>query len=214
MVVDALVELGRYGAAERAVQRMVDAKPNLASYARVSYFRELHGDLDGAVRAMRLAIAAGGPVRENVAYVQSLLGGLELARGRADAARRAYDEAVLAVPGYVPALAGLARLDAARGDLDGAIRRWRRIVARLPLPEYVVGLGDSELGAGRRADARRDLALVDAERRLLAAAASTPTSSSRCMSQTTATGRAALRSRGGRGQRRRACAPPTRSAGR
>src|SRR5215207_4884446 len=49
VVVDALVELGRYGAAERALQAMIDAKPNLASYSRVSYFRELHGDLDGAV---------------------------------------------------------------------------------------------------------------------------------------------------------------------
>ena len=34
---------------------MIDLQPNLASYARVSYFRELHGDLAGASRAMRLA---------------------------------------------------------------------------------------------------------------------------------------------------------------
>jgi tetratricopeptide (TPR) repeat protein len=170
VVVDALVELGRYGAAERALQAMVDAKPNLASYARVSYFRELHGDLDGAVAAMQRAIAAGGPVRENVAYVQSLLGHLELARGNEGAAHHAFRAAALAVPGYVPAAVGFARLDAARGDLPGAIARWRRIVERLPLPEYVVGLGEAELAAGRRADARRDLALVGAEQTLLASA--------------------------------------------
>ena len=169
-MVDALVELGRYGAAERALQAMVDAKPNLASYARVSYFRELHGDLDGAVSAMQRAIAAGGPVRENAAYVQSLLGHLELARGNEGAARHALRGAALAVPGNVPAAVGLARLDAATGDLGGAIARWRRIVERLPLPEYVVGLGEAELAAGRGADARRDLALVGAERRLLASA--------------------------------------------
>jgi tetratricopeptide (TPR) repeat protein len=168
--VDALVELGRYRAAERALQAMVDAKPNLASYARVSYFRELHGDLGGAVTAMQRAISAGGAVRENVAYVQSLLGHLELARGDLGAARRAFDLALRGVPSYVPALAGRARLDAAHGDLDGAIRRWRPIVDRLPLPEYVVGLGEAELAAGRRADARRDLALVGAEQRLLASA--------------------------------------------
>jgi tetratricopeptide (TPR) repeat protein len=170
VVVDALVELGRYGAAERALQAMVDAKPNLASYARVSYFRELHGDLDGAVAAMQRAIAAGGPVRENVAYVQSLLGHLELARGNEGAAHHAFRAAALAVPGYVPAAVGFARLDAARGDLPGAIAHWRRIVERLPLPEYVVGLGEAELAAGRRPDARRDLALVGAEQRLLASA--------------------------------------------
>ena len=82
VLVDALVELGRYRAAGRALQAMVDRKPDLASYARVSYFRELHGDLDGAVGAMRLAASAGGDAPENVAYVQTLLGGLELQRGR------------------------------------------------------------------------------------------------------------------------------------
>ena len=116
-LVDALIELGRYGAAERELQRMIDAKPTLAAYARVSYFRELHGDLDGAVEAMRRAIAAGGPTPESVASVQALLGGLELTRGRRGAARAAYRGALAGVPGLPAAEAGLARLAAARGDL-------------------------------------------------------------------------------------------------
>ncbi len=169
-LVDALVELGRFGAAERTLQRMIDAKPMLAGYARVSYLRELHGDLDGAVAAMRRAIAAGGPARESVAAVQALLGGLEFARGRPAAARAAHRAALAAVPGYPAAEAGLARLEAARGDLAGAIRRWRALAARLPLPEYVLGLGEAELAAGRPGAAGRDLAVIRAERRLLAGA--------------------------------------------
>ena len=117
VIVDALVELGRYDAAERTLQRMVDLKPNLASYARVSYFRELHGDLAGAVEAMRLAVSAGGDAPENVAYVQTLLGNLELARGRTADAERAYRLALSRYPDYVPAAAGLARVDASRGEL-------------------------------------------------------------------------------------------------
>ena len=85
--VDALVELGRYAAAERELQAMVDRKPNLAAYARVSYVRELHGDLEGAASAMRLAVAAGGPAPENNAYVRALLGELERRRGRRPRAR-------------------------------------------------------------------------------------------------------------------------------
>ena len=169
VLVDALVELGRYDEAERALQAMVDLKPNLAAYARVSYLRELHGDLDGAAAAMRDAIAAGGPVPEHVASLQTLLAGLELARGRPGAARRATDAALAAVPGYVPALAEDARLRASRGDLGGAVAAWRRVVARRPLPEYVTALGEAELAAGRRARARRDLALVGVQRRLPAA---------------------------------------------
>jgi tetratricopeptide (TPR) repeat protein len=167
VIVDALVELGRFDAAGRALQRMVDMKPNLDSYARVSYFRELHGDVPGAIEAMRLAASAGGDARENFAYVQTLLGNLELARGRVAAARDAYGLALSRYPEYAPAQAGLARADGARGDLAAAIRRYERVVERLPLPEYAVGLAEAELAAGRRADAREDLALVEVQQRLL-----------------------------------------------
>jgi tetratricopeptide (TPR) repeat protein len=170
VLVDSLVELGRYGEAESTLQQMVDSKPNLSSYARVSYLRELHGDLDGAVDAMRLAIAAGGPVPENVAYVQTLLGGLEVERGRLASAHHAYSAALAAMPNYAAAEAGLARLSALHGDLAGAIARWRPVVAALPLPEYVIGLGEAELAAGRTAAGHRDLALVGVEEKLLAAA--------------------------------------------
>jgi pentatricopeptide repeat protein len=167
VIVDALVELGRYEAAEQALQRMVDMKPNLDSYARVSYFRELHGDVGGAVAAMRLAASAGGDARENLAYVQTLLGNLELNRGRVQAAREAYGLALFRYPQYAPAQAGLARADAAAGDLAAAIRRYRRVVERLPLPEYAVALAEAEQAAGRRGAARDHLALVEVQQRLL-----------------------------------------------
>ena len=170
VLVDAEVELGRYGAAARSLQRMVDAKPNLAAYARVSYFRELHGDLDGAVEAMRLAISAGGASAESTAYVQTLLGTLEFTRGRLGASQRAYGAALARLPGYVPAQAGMARVDAARGRLDRAIDRYEQVTERLPLPEYVVALGEVELARGNGRDARERFDLVDAQRRLLSSA--------------------------------------------
>jgi len=169
VIVDAQVELGRYREATRTLNRMVDLKPNLASYARVSYFRELHGDLGGALEAMRYAVSAGGGTPENVAYVQTLLGNLELALGHRAAARFAYGQALAGLPRYVPATVGLARVEAAERNYGPAIRRLRTAVGRLPLPEYVVALGETELAAGRTAAARRDLALVGAEERLLQA---------------------------------------------
>src|SRR3954449_7340778 len=167
VVVDSLIELGRYGAAGRALQRWVDLKPTLASYARVSYWRELHGDLDGAVAAVRAALSAGGDVAENGAYVQTMLGNLELQRGRVAAADLAYRAALARFADYVPAQAGLARVAAVHGDLASATRRYRSVVARLPLPEYVIALGEAELAAGQRAAARRDFALVAVEQQLL-----------------------------------------------
>ena len=167
VIVDAQVELGRYGDAARTLQRMVDLKPNLASYSRVSYFRELHGDLNGALEAMRLAVSAGGDAAENLAYVQTLFGNLQFERGRLGDATHAYRLALARYPRYVAAEAGLARVEAAGGRLGAAIRRYRAVVARLPLPEHVVALGEAELAAGRGAAARHDLALVTVEQRLL-----------------------------------------------
>lgn len=155
VLVDAQVELGEYRAAERSVNRMIDLRPDLASYARVSFLRELHGDLDGAMEAMRLAVSSGGDAPENAAYAQSLLAHLEATRGRRAAARRAYTTALRRVDGYVPALAGIARLDASAGRLTRAVTAMRDVVRRQPLPEHIVALGELELLAGRPEVARR-----------------------------------------------------------
>jgi tetratricopeptide (TPR) repeat protein len=169
-LVDAEVELGRYDAAERTLQRLADLRPNLSAYARVSYLRELHGDLGGAASALALAAAAGGPAAENGAAIEVLRGDLAVVRGRRASARDAYSMALALVPHYAAAEAGRARLAAGAGDLRGAVARWRRLVARLPLPEYAIALGEAELAAGRPQAARRDLALVHAEQALLARA--------------------------------------------
>ncbi len=169
VLVDAEVELGRYGAVERTLQQMVDFKPGLSSYARVSYFRELHGDLAGAVAAMRLAASAAPGSGENGAYVQTLLGNLEFSRGRLAAAAASYRVALAAFPGYVRASAGLAGVDAAQGNFGPAIERLRAVVERLPLPEYVIALGETQEAAGRTGAARASYALVGAEAKLLQA---------------------------------------------
>jgi tetratricopeptide (TPR) repeat protein len=169
VIADAEIELGRYGAAARTLQHYVDVKPELSSYARVSYFRELHGDLAGALAAMRLAVSAGGGTAENVGYVQSLVGKLQFDGGDYAAAERAYRAALTTDPGFPAAVVGLARVEAARGDYDPAIRRLRELVQRLPLPEYVIALGDTERAAGLNVAAERDYRLVGVETRLLQA---------------------------------------------
>jgi tetratricopeptide (TPR) repeat protein len=170
VLVDALIELGRYRAAARELQTMVDRRPDLDAYTRVAHLRELTGDLAGAARALDLAVAAGGEAPENTAFAAAQLGNVGLARNRPRAAVAAYRTALATQPGYAPAEAGLARAAAARGRHADAIRRLRRLVARLPLPQHVAELGEIELAAGRPAAARRDLALLGAQHQLLRAA--------------------------------------------
>jgi tetratricopeptide (TPR) repeat protein len=172
VIADAQIELGRYAAAERTLQRLVDLKPSLGSYARVSYFRELTGDQPGAIEAMRLAASAGG-APESVAYVRTLLGDLELQRS-VPAARRAYREALAAVPSYPQAEAGLARIQIARGRLDPAAARLRAVAAVLPTPTHLILLAEADLARGDRTAGRRDLAVVRAQQRLLRSAGAVP----------------------------------------
>jgi tetratricopeptide (TPR) repeat protein len=166
VIADAQIELGRYGAARLTLQRLVDIKPGLPAYARVSYYRELHGDLPGAIQAMRFAISAGGSP-EGTAYVEALLGDLELARGRVGSARSAYREALRDAPSFPQALTGLARIDAAGGDLPKAAARLRRSTDRLPLTTSLVLLAEVEQALGRRRAANGDLAAARVQHRLL-----------------------------------------------
>jgi tetratricopeptide (TPR) repeat protein len=154
-LVDGLIETGRYRAAGRALERMVGRKPNLAAYSRISYYRELHGDLAGAAEALRLAISAGAGTVEGSAYIRSLLGDFEAMRGRYGAAELAYREALAIDPAYGGARSGLALLRAGRGELGPAIEALRAQVGGPPSPDALVELGEIEQAAGRLAAARR-----------------------------------------------------------
>ncbi len=166
VIADAQIELGRYGQAARTIQRLVDLKPGLPAYARVSYFRELHGDTGGAVRAMRFAVSAGGGP-EGSAYVETLLGDLELARGEVDGARIAYREALRDVTEFPQALTGLARIDAASGRLRLAAARLRRSTDKLPLTTALTLLAEVEQAVGDSRAAHADLAAARIQHRLL-----------------------------------------------
>lgn len=166
VITDAEVELGRYDAAVASVQRMVDLRPDLASYSRVSYLRELHGDVDGAIAAMQLAVTAGGPVPENVAYVQVLLGNLYFNRGDLAGAEAQYQAALRADPGYVNAVAALARLRAAQRRWTESVALYRQAILVYPLPQYVIGLGDALSASGDATGAAQQYDLAVAEQRL------------------------------------------------
>jgi tetratricopeptide (TPR) repeat protein len=163
VVVDALVELGRYKDATVEVQRMVKLSTDLPSLARLSYVRELHGDLPGALEAMREAADAPGLAPENTAYVTGLLGNLLVANGDPDGAKAAYEAALQLVPNHAPSIAGLGRLAVGRGDLAAAAESFERASAILPLPEYVIALGEVRDAAGDHEVARQSFDLARAE---------------------------------------------------
>ncbi len=158
---DALLELGRYEEAFDAFQTMVDRRPDLASYARVSYARELQGDVPGAVRAMTLAFdAAAAP--GDAAWAAYQLGELAFGSGDVAGAVSWYRRGLDLDPSFVPNLAGTAKVAWARGDDRLAIERYREVTARYPSPDFVVALADLYRATGRDALADEQEAVVRA----------------------------------------------------
>jgi tetratricopeptide (TPR) repeat protein len=169
VVVDALVELGRYDDAAAAAAEMLAVRADLSTLARVSYVAELHGKLDVALSAMKQAAATPGLAPENVAFVDALLGNLLVATGDPHGAQDAYARALALVASHAPSLAGEGRLAVGAGDLDAAIELFQRAADILPLPEYVIALADAQEAAGRPDDAARNIKLARAEIQLFQA---------------------------------------------
>jgi tetratricopeptide (TPR) repeat protein len=169
VVVDALVELGRYTEADVAAGLMLGAGMDLGSLARWSYVRELHGDLDGALTAMRMAAKQPGLAPENTAFADGLVGNLLVWTGDRAGARTAYEDALSLVPNHAPSLAGLGRLAVGDGHLDEAIDDFSKAAAILPLPEYVIALGEAQEAAGQSKAAADSYALASAEIKLFEA---------------------------------------------
>jgi tetratricopeptide (TPR) repeat protein len=154
LITDAQVELGRYDAAARTLQHYVDRRPELGSYSRVSYLRELHGDMPGAIEAMRLAASAGGENSKDSVYAVTLLGKLEADEGDYAAAERDFRHVLERKPGYPDAMLGLAAIEAGRGNDARALELYRQVAQAVPAPDHAVLLGEAEEAAGNPAAAR------------------------------------------------------------
>lgn len=169
VIADAQTELGMYDRAIQTLQTMIDMRPDLSSFSRVSYARELHGDLDGAIAMMQAAVQAGGPSSENSAWVRVQLGNLFFAQGDLAAAEQQYQGTLTLLPDYVYAQAGLARVRAAQGQVRAAVALYQHAIARMPLPEFVIGLGELYQADGQPAEAAKQYELVQAMQQLFKA---------------------------------------------
>ncbi|MBW7885347.1 MAG: tetratricopeptide repeat protein [Caldilineaceae bacterium] len=167
---DALVELGRYPDAVNAVQQMVNLRPDVESYSRVSYLRELHGDMEGAIEAMRMAAESAVPGSEPWLWTITHLGHLYWNRGELDEAARIYGQALSLRADYPYAQAGLARVYAAQGETQRARDLLVPLTQRLPLPEFLILLGELYQASGDMPQARAQYDLVGVIQQLNSAA--------------------------------------------
>ncbi len=145
---DALIELGRYREGFAVAQRRLELRPDLPSYSRASYVRELLGDREGAIRLLRLAADAATPASPARATARTQLGLVLLAQGDIDAAEGQMRQALAETPGNSNATFGLGRVLEARGDLPKAARLYEQVANELPEPDHLAALAAVERALG------------------------------------------------------------------
>lgn len=154
VLIDAHTELGEYAEAVQASDKMLSLRPDLRSYSRAAYLRELHGDAAGAITVMRLAADAGVFGQESRAWVLYHLGLLYLNAGKLDTAAYIFKGTLEERPDYAYALSGLAQVHVARKNYDEAIRLLQQAHAVTPEHVFLEQLADAYRFAGQtsRAD--------------------------------------------------------------
>lgn len=159
---DAYTELGDYHKAVEAFQQMMDRRPGLPAYSRAAYMRTLHGDLEGAMELMRMAIRGGGRRDpEPLAWTLVQYGNLHFHQGQLGQAEAAYQQALDIFPNYYMALAGMGQIQAGQQQYTEAISHYEQAIATVPAPDMIGHLGDLYTLAGQKEQAERQYQLVE-----------------------------------------------------
>ena len=163
VLTDANVELGNYDEAVENAQKMVDLRPDMSSYSRVSHVRSLYGDSEGAIEAMITAARITDPAdKEAQAWCLVRLGEEYFKIGEYEKSEKQFDDALNIFPNYHLALAAKGKARAASGDYENAIKFYTTAQERVPLTETVIQLGNiyAKTGDAEKAQKQYELAEV------------------------------------------------------
>lgn len=174
MLGDALLELGEYAAAKQAYREMeARQRGGYAANVPLARLALLEGSNKRAEQIYEDALWQASqmvpPERETIAWTRWQLGELAFQTGDYPKAENHYRDSLVSFPDYYRALGGLARTQAAQGDLQGATQSYERAVKILPDPVFIAALGDLYEATGRQSEAAAQFALLD-KMALLAAA--------------------------------------------
>ena len=162
VLTDANFELGNYDDAVAAAQKMVDTRPNSASYARVAHLRSFYGDTKGSVEMFKLAARTADPAdTEAQSWCLTQLGDEYWKYGKYEDANRTYDEALSILPNYYLALVSKGRNLASQNKLNEAAEILTSATNRIPNVEATILLGNIYQKLGDTEKARHQYDLVE-----------------------------------------------------
>ncbi len=155
LLVDANVELGYYDAALDAADKMISIRPDLRSYSRVAYLREIYGDIPGAIEAMKMAVDAGSPGDENTEWCRVQLAKLYLQTGNLPEAKMYFTMASDNRKNYAFALAGLASIASEEGDYSRALLLYMQADSLIADRVFKEGIAETYKLAGQEEAAKK-----------------------------------------------------------
>jgi len=169
-LIDANVEMGNYKEAVADCDKMLSIRPDIRSYSRASYLRQIHGDNNGAIEAMKMAVESGVPGMEQTEWARVTLGDLYLNIGRLDSASYTYRTSLVYRPDYPHAQMGMAKVMRAEKNYDSSITYTKAAIQTLSESSFISFLADLYELKGDQAKAgkiRQDVIdlLVEAERK-------------------------------------------------
>ncbi len=164
ILVDANVELGNYEEAVAMSDKMQALKPSLESYSRASYLREIYGDYDGAIAAMKLAVQAGLPGSEPQSWSLNVLGDLYYNIGKLDEAEKTFEANLQLRPSYAPSMAGLAKVEMKKKNYTRALALLDSANAIMPQSSFeeqkadvYAAMGDTKKAMDKHAEVQKML---------------------------------------------------------
>ena len=160
VLVDAYVELGDYTSAVAMADKMVNLRPDLRSYARISYLREIHGDIKGAKAAMQLAVDAGFPTHEQTAWTRLTLGELLQTYGETEAAAFQYQKILTQRENYPFAIAALAGIAFEKKDYKKAEVLLQESISIIPEVGFYIQLAELYQATNRKSEVEKIIPAV------------------------------------------------------
>jgi predicted Zn-dependent protease len=146
LMAEALIGIGDYAEAEKQIQWMLDlriGKADAHGWLLVARFREITGDLDGALDAANSGYARLAPDQQKDRQeLAALAGRLLFLAGKLEPAEQTIRQAFTDTDIPAPALETLVRLRAGQGKREEAIRIARRLTARFPEPHSLYVLAE------------------------------------------------------------------------
>ncbi|MGV3611927.1 MAG: tetratricopeptide repeat protein [Fluviicola sp.] len=155
VLVDANVEIGNYDEAVKNCDKMISIRPDLRSYSRISYLREIYGDMKGSIKSMEQAIEAGAPYSEYKCWTIVTMGKMLENHNQLDSAMAYYQFSAKERANYPFGIAGMASVEGKLGNYAKADSLYTVALNAVPEISFIMDQAKLYKKQGKKAEMKR-----------------------------------------------------------